>query len=122
MVVKQRHMLTTNKSESTHRTTLHMIPKAKLMRRTYTARCMSVVLHDTLGIKRTAQKTARALGFTFSREAAKKLDQLQYKADYRARLKRDPKTARARYLAQQARLFKRQVFKFKVTEKGLQKN
>ena len=119
MITKQRHMLTTNKAESVHRQTLRMVPKNKLMRRTYTARCLSVVLFDTLGIKKTAEKTATALGYTFSSEAERQLDKLQYRAQYRAQLKRNPKNTRARYLARQARLYKRQVFKLKVTEKGL---
>lgn len=119
MIEKQKHWLTTNKNESVHRQTLRMVPKNKLMRRTYTARCLSVVLFDTLGIKKTAQKTAAALGYTFSPDAERQLTKLQFRAQYRAQLKRDPKNTRARYLARQARLYKRQIFKLKVTEKGL---
>ena len=119
MIVKQRFNLTTNKCEAVHRRTLRMVPKHKLMRKTYEARCMSIVLFDSLGVKRTAQKTAAALGYSLSKEAEKKLTKLQYKAEYRAQLKKDPKQARSRYLAKQARMYKRQIFKLKVTENGL---
>ena len=119
MITKQRHMLTTNKVEAVHRQTLRMTPKNKLHRRTYRARCLSVVLYDTLGIRRTVEKTAETLGFSLGTTAKRQLEKLQKRAEYNSALKKNPKTTRARYLSRQARLYKRQIFKLKVTEKGL---
>lgn len=114
MVQKQRHMLTTNRVESLHLRTLRMVPKSKTMKSTFKARCMSIVLYDTLGLQKTTHMTAESLGYTLGETANKQLQQLTKKSQYYAQRRRSNEYKRGRYARKQANNKLRQLQRLSV--------
>ena len=114
MVKKQRHLLTTNKIEALHQRTLRIVPKTKLMRRTYLQCCKTVVLYDALGIKKTTELQANSLGYSFGASANHQLEQMDGKERYNKAREKTKKAIRARFLAKKARVHLKSLNKLSI--------
>ena len=97
MLKVQRHMLTTNRLESFHQTTLRITPKNVLHRRTYDARCHAAVVYHTLGPHKAAQETGERFGYGFSPEASMQLKRLSARKVYHKIRQSNIKYKQARY-------------------------
>jgi len=114
MLQKQRFLYSTNRVEAIHLRTLRVVPKSKLYRRTYAARCRSVVLTDSLGSHKTAKLQAARLGYSFSDAATRKLAAINAREDYYKKREKLASTIKARFLAKRARATLRKLSKLSV--------